>query len=82
MDAHWASSKPAWTALSGYRQAMKPDDAEERREPPEAVPGIPCRKCGCCDLRVIWTRRRFGFITRMRECRHCGLRTITRERAS
>jgi DNA-directed RNA polymerase subunit RPC12/RpoP len=43
--------------------------------------GLECRKCGCRDLRVIYTRSgRGGHIVRRRECRHCGQRLVTWER--
>ena len=44
--------------------------------------GINCPRCGCSDLRVYYTRRKpNGTIMRSRECRHCGRRIVTRERA-
>ena len=49
-----------------------PEQPEER--------GIACPKCGCRHLPVRYTRQRAGFIQRVRECRHCGRRLITRER--
>ncbi|TVQ33892.1 MAG: hypothetical protein EA376_01270 [Phycisphaeraceae bacterium] len=47
--------------------------AEERR-------GVVCPSCGCAHLPVQYTRRRSGFIMRVRQCRHCGRRIVTRER--
>jgi transcriptional regulator NrdR family protein len=43
--------------------------------------GLICPKCGCADLRVMYTRHRVGVVLRARDCRHCGRRIITRERA-
>jgi hypothetical protein len=45
------------------------------------IKGLICRKCGCCDLRVVYTRpARIGYIHRLRECRNCGYRFPTFER--
>lgn len=44
--------------------------------------GIECRKCGCRDLRVIYTRHRPKRIVRRRECRHCGKRVTTFEKVA
>jgi len=46
---------------------------------PKERPGVACRKCGCCHLPVYYTRRQLGCIVRVRECRHCGRRLVTRE---
>ncbi len=44
--------------------------------------GLECRACGCKHFRVIYTRAyRGGQVSRRRECRHCGRRMTTRERA-
>jgi len=43
--------------------------------------GLSCPKCGCKDLRVFYTRRRQNYILRVRYCRYCGRRILTRERA-
>ena len=45
--------------------------------PPQS--GVVCRTCGCRDLPVYYTRRRNGRIIRVRECRNCGRRMMTRE---
>lgn len=43
--------------------------------------GLECPGCGCCDLRVIYTRKTFGGrLMRRRECRNCGRRVMTFER--
>jgi len=42
--------------------------------------GIACRRCGCRDLRVLYTRRQGERIMRRRACRHCGERTTTYEK--
>lgn len=50
--------------------------------PAERGKGLECRKCGCRDFHVLYTRPQFGgYIMRVRECRHCGKRLLTRERA-
>ena len=41
---------------------------------------LACPKCGCTHLPVARTRHRLGKIERIRHCRHCGQRIITRER--
>ncbi len=44
--------------------------------------GLECRKCGCRHFLVVYTRpRRDGCIVRRRECRYCGNRLTTWERA-
>jgi len=44
--------------------------------------GLRCRDCGCRHFRVIYTRARpGGRLVRRRECRHCGRRMTTWERA-
>jgi len=44
--------------------------------------GLICRRCGCGHFRVIYTRPALGGrIVRRRECRHCGKRLITWEKA-
>jgi transcriptional regulator NrdR family protein len=45
--------------------------------------GICCRKCGCKQFHVVYTRRGTGErIIRRRECRHCGTRLTTWERVA
>lgn len=41
--------------------------------------GIRCRKCGCADLPVAYVRHLNGYTQRVRFCRHCGRRIVTRE---
>ena len=43
--------------------------------------GLVCRKCGCRHFYTIYTRAKPGCILRLKECRHCGHRMTTRERA-
>ena len=44
--------------------------------------GLECRYCGCKHFRVIYTHPyRGGRIMRRRECRHCGRRMTTWEKA-
>lgn len=52
----------------------KPKRADDR--------GLRCRHCGCRHFRVIYTRKSWGEkLLRRRECRHCGKRLTTIERA-
>jgi transcriptional regulator NrdR family protein len=48
--------------------------------PAPAAPGLVCPKCGCRHFAVVYTRPRVGYIMRVRSCRHCGKRVVTRER--
>ncbi|MFW5832857.1 MAG: hypothetical protein ACOCYE_02015 [Pseudomonadota bacterium] len=41
---------------------------------------LACPKCGCAHLPVRYTRHRDGYTQRVRECRHCQRRIITREK--
>ena len=44
--------------------------------------GLECRECGCKHFRVVYTRPYHGGrIMRRRECRHCGKRITTWEKA-
>jgi len=44
--------------------------------------GLECRNCGCKHFRVIYARPyRGGCLVRRRECRHCGRRITTWEKA-
>jgi transcriptional regulator NrdR family protein len=42
--------------------------------------GLECSKCGCRHFEVVYTRPKTAQIVRLRECRHCGKRVLTRER--
>jgi transcriptional regulator NrdR family protein len=49
---------------------------------PEQSRGIECRACGCRHFTIIYTRATWGGrIIRRRECRHCGKRLTTSEKA-
>ncbi len=70
------------------REAMPEDNVlnparfplESREPQPEEI-GIPCFRCGCNYMRVVYTRhRRDRRIVRMRQCNHCGTRVMTVER--
>lgn len=51
-------------------------------EAPHGQRGLRCPKCGCEHFRVIYTRRAWGGgLRRRRECRYCGHRITTTERA-
>jgi transcriptional regulator NrdR family protein len=43
--------------------------------------GIACPQCGCRHFYVVYTRPKAGKILRRKECRHCGRRLMTIERA-
>lgn len=43
--------------------------------------GLQCPKCHCRDLRVVRSTDQFDEKKRRRECRHCGWRFNTYERA-
>lgn len=50
--------------------------------PADDTRGLVCSKCGCRHFHVIYTRAAWGGrIMRRRECRHCGRRVTTYERA-
>ena len=42
--------------------------------------GLECPNCGCKHLPVYYTRHRPGYVMRVRRCRHCGRRMLTKER--
>ena len=42
--------------------------------------GLVCRKCGCRDFRVYYTRQRKTCVFRVKICRHCGFKISTTER--
>ena len=57
------------------RTDAKDAKAVERR-------GLECRRCGCKHFRVVYTRPTWGRrIMRRRECRRCGKRMTTWEKA-
>lgn len=41
--------------------------------------GFECRSCGCRHFHVVYTRPTERGITRVRACRYCGRRIVTRE---
>lgn len=51
-------------------------------EPEGGEGGLRCPSCGCPELPVLYTRKSLkGIIQRVRRCRHCNRRIITREQA-
>jgi len=40
---------------------------------------VRCRACGCPHLPVYYTRQRRDHVLRVRFCRHCGRRRVTKE---
>ncbi len=47
----------------------------------DAAAGIVCSRCGCRHQDVLYTRQLDNRIKRVRQCRHCGRRITTFERA-
>jgi hypothetical protein len=61
------------------RKTWEPSQAEG---PSGNKRGLECRYCGCKHFHVVYTRPTWGGrIMRRRECRHCGKRMTTWERA-
>ena len=62
---------------------MEQTVAERKSWPPEeGHRGLECRYCECSHFRVVYTHPTWGGrILRRRECRHCGTRMTTWERA-
>lgn len=52
----------------------------ERATAEDKPRGIECRKCGCAHMPVQATRRKRGYVLRIRVCRNCGKRHLSRER--
>lgn len=60
-------------------QRLKQTDLERDGE----KVGLVCQACGCQHFRVVYLQRLTGgVIRRRRECRHCGRRVTTTERAT
>jgi len=57
---------------------MKTDGATEDEKAEQS--GLMCKKCGCHNFRVNYTRPKAGAIMRRRICRNCGTALITWER--
>jgi hypothetical protein len=64
------------SAAGETRRGEPENPGEAPREPP---PGLECRGCGCHHFEVLYTRPRLGGIMRVRQCRYCGKRLVTRE---
>ncbi|MEP0846057.1 MAG: hypothetical protein HRF50_04450 [Phycisphaerae bacterium] len=56
---------------------MMPDDQDGAA----AQEGVRCPDCNCAHVPVWSTRRRARHVLRVRICRHCGRRFVTRERS-
>jgi DNA-directed RNA polymerase subunit RPC12/RpoP len=52
------------------------DDQDESKE----TRGLECPDCGCRHLPVAYTRQGRNYVQRVRYCRYCGKRIVTRER--
>lgn len=55
-------------------------DAPHDDETEDQDDRLRCPSCHCEHLPVQYTRHQLGHIMRVRKCRHCGRRVITRER--
>ena len=73
------AARPVLAGPSPYDDPMIGNPARAADEPDPPPAGLECPDCGCRDLRVDYTRRGPGFITRRRRCRNCGRCIITRE---
>ena len=74
------------TAYEAFRSATEKIIATDTNRPEESGKddrGLECRKCGCRHFLVVYTRPRRGGARRVRhrECRYCGSRMTTWERA-
>jgi len=54
------------------------DDGSQSPEQQKAM-GLECPRCGCRHLPVVYTRPGKKWITRVRRCRYCDRRVVTRE---
>jgi hypothetical protein len=58
-------------------------EGRKKWPPDEDQRGLMCRHCGCKHFWVVYTRAvRGGRLMRRRECRHCGRRVTTWEKAA
>lgn len=61
---------------------MKANKTDQPAEAADEEVGLCCRNCGCRHFFVLYTKSvRGGRILRRRECRHCGKRVTTYEKA-
>lgn len=61
---------------------MKANKTDPPAEAADEEVGLRCRNCGCRHFFVVYTKGvRGGRILRRRECRHCGKRLTTYEKA-
>lgn len=60
--------------------AAPPGDGASRvPQEGQPEPGLVCRQCGCRHFYTIYTRPKAGYVMRLKRCRHCGRRMVTRE---
>jgi DNA-directed RNA polymerase subunit RPC12/RpoP len=65
-----------------YTESITPGCAPPSEGDPSGQKGIVCPHCACRHFLVVYTRPgRGGRIVRRRECRHCGWRVTTEEKA-
>lgn len=57
----------------GSEQSNEQSNEQSKKAP------FTCFTCGCRHFYVVYTRPRRGYILRVRACRHCGRRIVTRE---
>jgi DNA-directed RNA polymerase subunit RPC12/RpoP len=60
--------------------ADTPAPAAARPERSQRLEGVRCPDCNCAHLPTLYTRHQGNTTTRVRVCRHCGRRIVTRER--
>ena len=56
------------------------ESAPSRPDQPREKRGLICPACGCRHLPVLYTRQQPRHVQRVRKCRHCGRRVVTREK--
>ena len=61
-------------------EKMKPEDRPTAAELRGESLGLECPHCGCCAFRVYYTRPKYGWVLRVKVCRHCGEKMQTEER--
>lgn len=62
---------------------MPPKSTNGKPNPKEPEPGLICSRCGCNHFYTLRTLKQTGEqIMRQKECRHCGKRIVTYEKAA
>lgn len=78
-----SESSDSASGLPFLRPFHGPTAADEAKAKPKEEPrGLQCRDCGCQHFYTLETRKQAGGrIMRRRECRYCGRRVTTYEKA-